>query len=87
MTNAARRADAARIDVLLDIRDDGGLRVEVRDDGTTPRSACPAGVGLTSMRERAAKLSGSCNAGPVPGGGGKVVAVLPLHAAIDGAPA
>jgi hypothetical protein len=43
-----------------------------------PRSAWDAGVGLTSMRERAAELGGSCEAGPGPGGGGRVTASLPL---------
>ena len=77
MTNAARHSGATRIDV----RPRGGrwrtgLRIEVRDDGgRRRRPGWQPGVGLTSMRERAAELGGSCQAGPDPGGGGRVIAV------------
>ena len=37
-----------------------------------------AGVGLTSMRERAEELGGSCTLQPRPGGGSIVSARLPL---------
>jgi two-component system, NarL family, sensor kinase len=59
-----------------------GLQIEIRDDGRAP-SAGPGtgwqpGFGLISMRERAAELGGSCQAGPDPRGGGRVTASLPL---------
>jgi two-component system, NarL family, sensor kinase len=78
MTNAARHSGATRIDVRLSLAGDHGLRIEVRDDGTSPHTGWRPGVGLTSMRERAAELGGSCQAGPDPAGGGRVVALLPL---------
>jgi len=54
---------------------------EVRDDGGAPSEAgarWQPGFGLISMRERAAELGGSCQAGPDPAGGGRVTARLPL---------
>jgi DNA-binding NarL/FixJ family response regulator/signal transduction histidine kinase len=81
MTNAARHAGATRIEVRLMLAGGGGLYIEVRDDGGRQGGAAPGwqpGVGLISMRERAAELGGSCEAGPDPGGGGRVTATLPL---------
>src|SRR5580658_1922272 len=78
MTNAARHSGASSITVRLALADGHGLSIEVSDDGSGPRSAWLAGIGLTSMRERAAELGGSCEAGPGPDGGGRVSASLPL---------
>ena len=81
MTNAARHSGAARIQVQLALAAGGGgpgLSIEVRDDGTGPGSGWEPGFGLISMRERAAELGGSCQAGPDPAGGGRVIAALPL---------
>jgi two-component system NarL family sensor kinase len=78
MTNAARHAGATSITVRLTLPEGDGLRIEVSDDGAGPPSAWQAGFGLISMRERAAELGGSCEAGPAPGGGGRVTASLPL---------
>ncbi|MFE0692071.1 two-component sensor histidine kinase, partial [Streptomyces xiamenensis] len=61
------------------------LEVMVLDDGhggapAPPRApAAGGGHGLTGMRERAAALGGSCETGPVPGGGFRVRVVLPLR--------
>jgi len=78
MTNAARHSGASSINVKLALADGNGLSIEVSDDGAGPRSPWQAGFGLISMRERAAELGGSCDAGPGPGGGGRVTASLPL---------
>ncbi|RKN12261.1 sensor histidine kinase [Streptomyces radicis] len=64
---------------------DPGLDITVDDDG--PPGEAPeaegeklgSGHGLTGMRERAAALSGTCEAGPVPGGGFRVRVTLPLR--------
>jgi two-component system, NarL family, sensor kinase len=78
MTNAARHSGATRIDVRLAVAEGDGLRIEVRDDGRVPGPGWQPGFGLTSMRERAAELGGTCQAGPDPAGGGRVIAALPL---------
>ncbi|WP_205718062.1 sensor histidine kinase [Actinomadura soli] len=75
LTNAVRHSGAARVDVR--IRADGRLYVEVADDGTVPGRAWLPGVGIRSMRERAAELGGTCTAAPGPSGG-RVTAALPL---------
>ncbi len=54
------------------------LRVVVSDDGIGLPASPPAGVGLTSMRERAAETGGACTAGRREGGGTEVTARLPL---------
>jgi two-component system, NarL family, sensor kinase len=78
MTNAARHSGATSIRVRLALSDGEGLSIEVSDDGAGPGSSWQAGFGLISMRERAAELGGSCEAGPAPDGGGRVTASLPL---------
>ena len=80
LTNVARHARAGSGTVRLAI-EDGTLRVEIRDDGVgMPRAERTghAGVGLTSMRERATELGGSLHVGPMPEGGTRVLATLPL---------
>jgi signal transduction histidine kinase len=74
LTNAARHARASAAYVELAI--DSVVRLSIVDDGTPDGSWTP-GVGLTSIRKRAAELGGTCTAGPTPAGG-RVVAVLPL---------
>ncbi|MEU7002049.1 sensor histidine kinase [Nonomuraea sp. NPDC046570] len=77
LTNVRRHAHAASALIGL-TRVDGELRVTVADDGVGLPVSPSAGVGLTSMRERAAETGGSCTAGPRPGGGTEVIARLPL---------
>jgi signal transduction histidine kinase len=81
LTNVVRHASSARtVRVWLDYRDDS-LAVHVDDDGRTPGPTAAgdngSGNGLPGMRERATALSGSFRAGPRPGGGFAVHAVLP----------
>ena len=78
MTNAVRHSAAGRIEITLDVTDEAGLSIEVRDDGTGPPADWQPGVGVTSMRERAAELGGSCRFEAGPGGGGQVIALLPV---------
>ena len=68
MTNVVRHAGAAHCTVRL--RRDGaaGLLVEVGDDGRGLGEGFRAGVGLTSMRERATELGGRLEAGGRPDG-------------------
>jgi signal transduction histidine kinase len=82
MTNAVRHSGAGRIEITLGVAAGARLSIEVRDDGTGPPADWQPGVGVTSMRERAAELGGSCRFEASPGGGGQVIALLP----VDGRP-
>ncbi|WP_139228789.1 sensor histidine kinase [Blastococcus tunisiensis] len=77
MTNAIRHACAQHIAVRLDGRRDA-VGIEVVDDGLGCAADSPAGMGLQSMRDRAAELGGTCRISAEPGGGTRVSAVLPL---------
>jgi signal transduction histidine kinase len=67
-TTCLFKVDAGKDSLLLEISDNGrGLTTETR-----------AGVGLTSMRERAAELGGDCVVENTPEGGTRVRARLPI---------
>jgi signal transduction histidine kinase len=77
--NVISHAEATSCRVMLQAeRDPEALRVLVIDDGRGIPGEAPVGVGLQSMRERAAELGGSCVMRPADGGGTMVEAVLPL---------
>ncbi|GII01386.1 sensor histidine kinase [Planobispora takensis] len=90
LTNVARHAGPASASVCVGYGP-GELSVRIDDDGGDVdgtgtgsdgggigRDAAPEpGVGLTGMRERVAALGGRLHAGPRPGGGFTVHAVLP----------
>jgi signal transduction histidine kinase len=84
LTNAARHSGARQIWVCLALAAGDVLSIEVTDDGARPEAPWQPGLGLVSMRERAAELGGSCQAGPDPRGGGRVTAALPLGGASAG---
>ena len=67
-------ADGCRVILLCDEM----LRVTVCDDGRGLPADYRSGVGLTSMRERAAELGGDLRVGAPASGGTEVAAVLPL---------
>jgi len=74
LTNVARHSTSASASVRIDAASDG-LHVEVTDRGHS--GDWRPGVGLSSMRERAAELGGTLEAGPGPAGG-RVAALLPM---------
>jgi signal transduction histidine kinase len=76
LTNVTRHAQArhCRIRLMLDRL----LELEITDDGCGLPSVHRAGVGLTSMRERAEELGGTCVIESLPAGGTRVLAALPL---------
>ena len=78
LTNALRHARAHHVRVRV-AREEGAVRIEVRDDGGAARAngAGGSGSGVRGMRERATALGGSLEAGPAPGGGWGVQAELP----------
>ncbi|CAI9417856.1 sensor histidine kinase [Nocardioides sp. T2.26MG-1] len=81
LTNAVRHAPGVTrigIDVC---REGDAVRLRVVDDGrTVPAAVGEPGFGLQGMSERAQLLGGSLTAGPRPGGGWLVEAVLPVEA-------
>ncbi|MER6946703.1 sensor histidine kinase [Nonomuraea sp. NPDC000554] len=79
LTNIRRHAQATRGRITLQ-RDRSALRVQVSDDGRGLPEARRSGVGLTSMRERAAELGGICVVTGEPGKGTRVEVMLPLPA-------
>ncbi|MEA2234334.1 MAG: hypothetical protein QOD83_4150 [Solirubrobacteraceae bacterium] len=76
VTNVVRHSRARNCSV--DIAADGALTIAIEDDGCGLSADRPAGVGLGSMRERAAELGGTCTITGAPGGGTHVHAILPL---------
>lgn len=78
LTNVVRHSGSrhARVHLAHDTRE---LRLRIDDDGpATGADAGGSGNGLAGMRERAAALGGTIEAGPRPDGGFRVLAVLPL---------
>jgi histidine kinase/DNA gyrase B/HSP90-like ATPase len=83
LTNVVRHA--GRVAATVGLRQDGRyLYVDVVNDGGAAPAAFSGGTGagLAGMRERAAALGGTLEAGPRPGGGFAVRAWLPVAAAV-----
>jgi signal transduction histidine kinase len=83
LSNVSRHAEAHACTVYLAIEEASVLCLEVRDDGRgipdpQENASLRAGVGLTSMRERASELGGNLVVEPLPEGGTRVRARLPL---------
>lgn len=76
LTNVARHASARTCVVRLRIED--GLRIEVSDDGRGIAPGARSGVGLTSIRERATELGGTCEIESAAGQGTRIRVRLPL---------
>jgi signal transduction histidine kinase len=77
--NVVRHAGARSCAVRFDLDEETGvLRLEVEDDGRGVGEDPGSGVGLSSMRERAEELGGTCVVGPSPAGGMRVRAELPF---------
>ncbi len=76
LTNVVRHANARHCTVRLLVNQH--LEVEVADDGSGIGNPTP-GVGLSSMRERADELGGTCSVAAADGGGTMVRAELPLE--------
>jgi signal transduction histidine kinase len=83
LTNVVRHAAPPATAMVVIRYDDGGVVVEVTDDGhgTGNKHSHGGGHGLAGMRERVSLLGGELSAGPRAGGGYQVVARLPAEAA------
>jgi two-component system NarL family sensor kinase len=77
LTNVARHSGARTCTVTL--KRDKGLRVEVVDDGVGIGGRPGRGLGLGSMRERAAELGGTFVIDAPARGGTRIVARLPIQ--------
>lgn len=77
INNAAGHGQAKHCSVDLQVED--GLSLTVNDDGIGLPEQLTPGIGLVSMRERAAELGGTCTIGSRPEGGAVVEAYLPLE--------
>ena len=81
VTNVIRHSDARRASVR--VLTDGRRRVvEIQDDGRgaghiEEPAGAERGVGLAGLRERAARLGGSVEAGPLPGRGFRLRVSVP----------
>jgi two-component system, NarL family, sensor kinase len=78
LTNVARHSTAACAEVVITPSVEA-LHLAVRDDGAGSLTPWTPGVGLRSLRERAAELGGRLEAAPTPSGG-EVSAWLPVLA-------
>jgi signal transduction histidine kinase len=80
LTNSAKHSGSARARVMVRVRD-GEMEIRVDDDGVAglkPAGQAGTGSGIAGMTDRAQALGGRLTAGPRPGGGFRVTAVLPI---------
>jgi two-component system NarL family sensor kinase len=77
LTNVARHSRATRCEVRLSLN--GGLDVDVHDDGVGLPEGWRAGVGITSMRERVTELGGDLAIEPGLPHGTRITARLPAQ--------
>jgi signal transduction histidine kinase len=77
LTNVLRHSTAKHARVRIG-QDGGALLIEILDRGEAVTGTGGGGHGLLGMRERAAALGGSCEAGRAPGGGWRVRARIPI---------
>ena len=79
ITNVSRHAGASSCRICLSVDEvRGALVLEVADDGVGMPEGRRAGVGMSSMRERAEELGGTLAVERNPGGGTRVLARVPL---------
>lgn len=81
LNNAARHARAAAVSVRLRFERDGGLLLEIQDDGDgfdadAAQAVADQGLGLRSMRERAAALGAGLGLATARGQGSRITVKL-----------
>jgi len=83
LTNTRKHAGLAAAAAVTLRYEPAGLTVEVTDDGMATPSTEGAGHGLAGMRERIEMYGGTVQAGPLPGGGFRVLAHLPCQQVVS----
>ena len=78
LTNVTRHARATRCEVRLAV-EGCALVVTIQDDGVGIDDGTESGVGLLSLRERAAELGGRAEVTCPPDGGTLMRAILPME--------
>jgi signal transduction histidine kinase len=84
LTNAIQHAKASNVAIRLSTRSkpQAAIRLEVHDDGAGLPQKMKAGVGISSMRERAAELGGRFGMESAGSSGSRVWTQLPLAAEV-----
>jgi signal transduction histidine kinase len=82
LQNVAKHASGAS-GAVIEVSDNGSLRLEVRDDGAGFDANTAGGVGFTSMRDRLATVGGELAIVSSPGRGTRVAGSIPLGADAD----
>lgn len=88
LANVRRHAGATNVTLGLS-RTDGGVRLEVADDGNGVAPDAVEGQGLRGMRERARAVGGDLRVDSVPGAGTRLTLAVPVAVAVadeEGAP-
>ncbi|MEU8250733.1 sensor histidine kinase [Nonomuraea sp. NPDC048916] len=83
LTNVSRHSGVSTATLTITNKS-GHIVIRVEDDGPGASYTEGSGFGLRGMRERAAALGGTLEAGPRPEGGYRVLADLPLNGASRG---
>ena len=78
LMNVSRHAEASMCAIRLSCPEGRALEVEVTDDGVGMPASPEPGIGLRSMRERAAELGGTCEVDRASPTGTTIFARLPL---------
>ncbi|MBA2453547.1 MAG: GAF domain-containing sensor histidine kinase [Chloroflexia bacterium] len=77
LANVVRHAQATICTIAISLTADH-LKVDITDNGTRLPDTWESGVGLRSMRERAAELGGTCSVESLESGGTRIAASLPV---------
>lgn len=80
LTNAAKHADATKVNLELTMHADE-ITLAIDDDGRSTDRAAKSGMGLLGMRERVAALRGRLSFEAGPNGGSALRVVVPIAAA------
>jgi signal transduction histidine kinase len=78
LSNVARHARASKVDVQVSVADNV-LTLDVIDDGVGTFDSYTPGNGIENMTNRARNLGGTMALSAAPGGGTRVLWVVPLH--------